>query len=135
MYLAGWKRAQADYQNREKEIAKEKSALRELVEENLVSDFLPILDNLEKVVGGIEEKNSWVEGLGYVIIQFKKVLSDIGIEEIILEGKEFDPNLAEAAERKGDDNIIIEVLLKGYKKGDRVIRPARVIVGTVAEKM
>ena len=127
-YLSGWRRAQADYQNREREIAEEKRALRGLVEEYTVTDFLPILDNLKKAIHEVEE-NNWVKGVQYVIKQFEDKLSALGIEKIELLGKEFNTKFAEAVESRGDGNNVIEVLVDGYAKGERVIRAGRVIVG------
>jgi len=121
-------RLKADYQNREKEIAKEKTALRGLVEENLISDFLPVLDNLKKAIDGAED-SGWVKGVEYVIKQFEDLLLEKGIEKMDLVDTEFDPSLAEAVEQKGKGNNVIKVIVDGYKKGDRVVRPARVIVG------
>jgi len=132
-YLDGWKRAQADYQNREKEITKEKQALRGFFEESIVSEFLPVLDNLKTAIAECAElssaHNQWVRGIGQIKKQFEDVLNNFGVQRIDVLDKDFDPALCEAAEKQGDGNKVIKIILDGYKKGERVIRPARVIVG------
>jgi len=139
--LEEWKslalRLKADYQNREREIAEEKKALRGLIEEHTVLDFLPILDNLKKAIlslchsreGGNSVNEATLQGLQYVIKQFEDKLSSLGIEKIDLLGHEFNPKFAEAVEQKGEGNNVIEVLVDGYKKDDKIIRAGRVIVG------
>ena len=139
--LQEWKntalRLKADYENREREIAKEKTALRGLVEENLICDFLPILDNLNSALQAVDKcaesnsahNESWVQGVEYVQKQFEDVLRQYSIEKMELVGTEFDPLLAEAVESEGEGSKIVKVMVDGYKKDDRVIRPARVVVG------
>ncbi|MBU1179836.1 nucleotide exchange factor GrpE [Patescibacteria group bacterium] len=146
--LQEWKnlalRLKADYENREKEIAKEKTALRGLVEENLICDFLPVLDNLNSAVGpersdsGVEGQ-AWFEGIKLVRKQFEDVLHGLGVEKMELFGTEFDPGLAEAVDinrssipqgcAPSSHNKIVKVIVDGYRKGERVIRAGRVVVG------
>ncbi len=133
-YLNGWKRAQADYQNREKEISKEREVLRGFFEESMVSEFLPVLDNLKKAIEecarlSLAHNENWVKGIEQVVKQFEDILKKFGVEKIDVLDKDFDPTVCEAAEKQGDGNKVIKVVADGYKKGDRVIRPARVIVG------
>ncbi len=134
-YLNGWKRAQADYQNREKEIGKEREVLRGFFEESLILEFLPVLDNLKSAIStiGHPTSNSCNDGLIKGILQVAKLAEDIlkkfGVEKIDVLDKDFDPAVCEAAEKEGEGNKVIKVVADGYKKGDRVIRPARVIVG------
>jgi len=142
-YLNGWKRAQADYQNREKEITKEKQALRGFFEESIVAEFLPVLDNLktaiaECAISDIAHKDNWVKGIEHIVKQFEDVLNNFGVQRIDVLDKDFDPALCEAVDKAPsfakasegrDENKVIKIVADGYKKGDRVIRPARVIVG------
>ena len=131
--LQDWKnlalRMKADYENREREIAKEKTVLRGLVEENLLCDFLPVLDNLNSALNAIEEDSAWKQGIEHIKKQFEDLLRQRGVEKMELLGTEFDPALAEAVERVGDGNKIVKVFVDGYKKDERIIRPARVVVG------
>ncbi len=134
-YLNGWKRAQADYQNREKEISKEREVLRGFFEESIISEFLPVLDNLKSALNTVgvakpySENGGLVKGIEQVAKLAEDILKKFGVEKIDVLDKDFDPALAEAAERQGEENKVIKVVMDGYKKGDRVIRAARVIVG------
>lgn len=122
-------RMKADYENREREIAKEKTVLRGLVEENIICDFLPVLDNLNSALSAIEENSAWKQGIEHIKKQFEDLLCQRGIEKMELFNTEFDPSLAEAVEREGEGNKVVKVLVDGYKKDGRIIRAGRVVVG------
>ena len=118
-------RALADYQNLEKRVRDEKLATREEVTFSLLLRLLPFLDNLEQAEIFIKDK-----GLEMIRKQYLQTLEEVGIKEIEVLGKEFDPYFSEAIDIvEGEkDNIIVEVLRKGYKYGERVLRPAQVKV-------
>ena len=119
------KRVLADYQNLEKRFEKEKKFLSKLSASLLIEKLLPILDNLEKAQVHLKD-----EGLEIVIKQFKDILTGEGVEEVVAEGAQFNPNFHEAVEsQQGEhDNVVIKVLTKGYKIEDTILRPAKVIV-------
>jgi len=120
-----WKRALADYRNLEKRVIEEKREFAKFVLVAFIRNLLPILDNLEKAQSHLNDS-----GLALVVESFKNALKEEQVEEIESLGKEFNPTLHEAIEvGEGEDNIIISVLEKGYKLQDRVIRPAKVVVG------
>jgi molecular chaperone GrpE len=87
--------------------------------------ILPFLDNLEKAEIFVKD-----EGLKISKVQFLQILKEAGLEEIDLLNKEFDPNLAEAVDivPGKEDNKVTEVLRKGYKFEDKIIRVAQVKV-------
>lgn len=118
-------RALADYHNLEKRISGEREDISKLAVRNFVLKLLPFLDNLDKAEVFLKD-----DGLKMVKNQMSQVLKDEGIEEIELKGTEYDPEYAEALEivPGESDNIILEVLQKGYKFKDRIIRPAQVKV-------
>jgi len=121
-----WKRALADYQNLEKRTVQEKTEFVKFASAALLDKLLFILDGLEKCQAHFKDK-----GLDLVLSQFKKVLESEGLEEIKTEGEEFDPQLMDAVEMiKGKKNYVIEVILKGYKLNNKILRPAKVKVGT-----
>lgn len=134
-YLNGWKRAQADYQNREKEIGKEREVLRGFFEESIISEFLPVLDNLKVALSTVgfakpySKEGGVMKGIEQVAKQFEDILKKFGVEKIDVLDKEFDPSVSEAAEKQGEGNKVTKVVADGYKKGERIIRPAKVIVG------
>jgi len=118
-------RALADYQNLEKQTAGWKEEFTRYASVGLIRRQLDVLDDLEKAQEHLND-----EGLKLIIEKFKNILAEEGLEELELMGAEFDPNLAEVVSTKpGEkDNIIVEVLQKGYKLGERMIRPGKVIV-------
>lgn len=125
-------RALADYQNLERQTEDWKQSFVQFANLGLIHKLLDVLDNLEKAKENIKD-----DGLTLVVDQFKKVLESEGLEELELEGKDYDPNLAEVvtmepASTQGGpgnkDNVIAKVLQKGYKIKDKIIRPGKVIV-------
>ena len=97
-----------------------------------VSDFLPILDNLEKALEAKTEDENYKQGIELVLKQFKDVLASKGVKEIEAVGKTFDPELHEAVGSVVDENLgekeIKQEYRKGYIIGNRVIRHSMVIV-------
>ncbi len=118
-------RALADYQNLEKRIGEERFELMKMANKNLLIKILPFLDNLEKAEVFIKD-----QGLKISKDHFLQILLEAGLEEIDVLGKEFDPVSSEAVDivPGKEDNKIIEVLRKGYKFEDKIIRVAQVKV-------
>jgi len=130
-YLAGWQRAQADYQNLEKEVAKSKKNIVKFANADLLSEVLPIYDNLKLALEHIpqdERRQEWVIGIQHIKNQFQQFLQKSGIEEINTKDKQFDPEIHEAVESKGKGNTIIKEIKTGYKLHDKVLYPAKVII-------
>lgn len=123
-----WKRALADYKNLEKRVVEEKETIVKLSNLVLISKLLPILDNLEML-----EKHVDDAGLKMIINEFKRILEGEGVKEIEAKGREFDPEVMEAIDSEGTyDNtpvLVEEVIRKGYKLHEKLIRPVRVKVG------
>lgn len=126
------KRAVADYQNLEKRISEGRSELTSFVGAELIRKLLPVADHLEQALSGVteEEKQSgWVKGVELAAKEFKQVLASEGLGEIPADGV-FDPALHEAIDtRDGENNMILEVVRKGYNLNGKVLRPAQVVVG------
>ncbi len=125
-----WKRALADYQNLSKRVENDKKEVTRYVSMSMISKLIPTLDILEMAA-----KHSNDQGIKMAVGQFQNVLKDEGLQEINPSvGDEFDAFNHEAIEvLTGDtDNTIAEVLTKGYKIGDYVIRPAKVKVFKLA---
>lgn len=124
-------RTAAEYDNFRKRTAKEKAELFTSVAADTVARLLPVIDSLELALsseGSDPEKLR--SGLELTAKQLSKSLADIGVTEI--EADQFDPKLHDAVMHIEDDglpeNSVAEVLRKGYKLGDTVIRPATVKV-------
>ncbi len=126
------KRAVADYQNLEKRVAEGRSELTQYVGANLIMKVLPTLDHLDMALSGAseeEKKSGWYKGVEMAIKQLKGVLSQEGLEEIVAQGQ-FNPALHEAVDIiEGDEGKILKIMGRGYKLNNKVIQPAKVIVG------
>lgn len=128
-------RSQADFANFRRRSEEEKAQLSNFAKINAVTKLLPLIDNIERALKHTPDEikdNQWVKGVVQLDKQFKKALSDIGVEKIEATGQSFDPNLHEAVSYDDDgegEEIVIEELQAGYKIGDDVIRHSMVRVG------
>ena len=135
-YYAQLQRVMADFDNYRKRVTKEKDALYNIISAELITEFLPVLDTLEKSAFSInaddEKSKAWKDGVELVCKQFEDVLKKLGAEEIKAVGEAFDPNLHDAVMHVEEDtlgeNIISKELKKGYKLKDRIIRHSMVVV-------
>jgi molecular chaperone GrpE len=128
-------RALADYQNLLKQTTKEKTEFVVYANEQILKEILPVYDHLKMAIEhcGNELKNNWLEGVKYVVKQFKDVLEKIGVEEIKVKDEKFDPNLMEAIsnEETDDKNLdgqVAKQVMAGYKLNGKMIKVAKVIV-------
>ena len=132
-YLSSWQRAAADYQNLKRRMQEERSEVGRLANAALVINLLPLVDDLERALRTVDTKLAgltWIDGIWLIYRKFQAVLENAGVTEIPAEGQPFDPQVHEAiSEAPGDDSKVVSVVQKGYRLGDRVIRPAMVIVG------
>ena len=122
----------AEFDNYKKRSLKERENLYNSLLSDIVSSFLPVIDNLEKAVNSKTEDEGYKQGIELVEKQFLDVLSSLGVKEINSEDETFDPELHEAVssiqdETKGEKEIV-QVYRKGYQIGSRVIRHAMVVV-------
>ena len=110
--------------------------------EGFAIDILNVIDNFERALSAASatrDFESLLKGVEMIYAELKKVLEKHNIREIEIEGKEFDPYLAEAVERvvssEHPPNTVVRVLQKGYKLHEKVIRPARVAVSVSEEEI
>lgn len=126
------KRVAAEFDNYKKRNEKEKVGLYSSVMADVVTNFLPVIDNLEKAVSSQTGDEGYKQGVELVLKQFKDVLKANGVTEIEALGKTFDPELHEAVSLVVDENLgekeVKEEYRKGYKIGDKVIRHSMVVV-------
>jgi molecular chaperone GrpE len=126
-------RLAADFDNYKKRAARERAEYVALANERLVKELLPILDDLERALNAAEEHEEaqLEEGVRLVHRSLASLLERQGVKEIATAGK-FDPHVHEALLAQPSDEAeqgdVLDVIQKGYKLGDRVVRPARVIV-------
>jgi len=134
-------RALADLENYKKRAMKEKSDLIKYGNENLLRDFLPILDSLDRAMDTATKSNnfdSFREGLTLVRNQFLCCLEKYGVEPIAACGEDFDPNVHEAmmevASDSHEDSKVVDEYEKGYLLQGRLLRPSKVSVCKRKEK-
>ena len=128
-------RTMAEFDNFRKRTAKEKASMYDNGVRDAVEKFLPVADNLERAllsVESAEDRESPVyKGVEMIFRQTNQILCDMGLEPLPGEGEPFDPNChdAVASEGEGDgEAVVAEVLQKGYRYGDKVVRPSMVKV-------
>jgi molecular chaperone GrpE len=132
-YLDALLRLKAEFDNYRKRAARDQEQLAARAHERLVAALLPVLDDLERALAAAEEHEEaqLEEGVRLVHRSLVDALRKEGLDEIATDGA-FDPNVHEALLSQPDDEkesgAILDVVQKGYRIGDRVVRPARVIV-------
>ncbi len=128
-------RIAAEFDNYRKRIDREMIVLRESAKADIVSQLLPVMDDLERSLDAGSEKHdakSLLEGIGLIQKNFLRILQDEGLKPMDSVGKPFDPEKHEALlqieAKDKDSEVVVEEHLKGYEFKDRVIRHAKVIV-------
>jgi molecular chaperone GrpE len=130
--IADLQRVAADFDNYRKRTARDQAALVARAHERLVKELLPVLDDLERALDAAaeHEEAKLEEGVRLVHRELSHVLQKEGLVAVDAEGK-FDPHEHEALltqPSEAEEGAILEVIQKGYRLGDRVLRPARVVV-------
>jgi len=136
-YLDSLRRLKAEFENYRKRAARDQESLVARAHERLVKELLPVLDDLARALEAAErhEEAQLEEGVTLVHRQLAAILAKEGLAEISAEGA-FDPNVHEALLSQSSEEpegSVIEVIQKGYTLGDRVLRPARVVVASPKE--
>lgn len=142
-YLAGWKRAMADYANLKRETEKAREEFSRYAAASIIADLLPVMDNLMTALARQPKASpadppmsmqfvKWSEGIGHVAAQFEKVMSAAGVVAIAETGMPFDPMRHEAMLSETREGIapgtVLKILETGYALHDKVLRPAKVLV-------
>jgi molecular chaperone GrpE len=137
-YLDRLQRLKAEFDNYRKRAARDQELLVARAHERLVKELLPVVDDLERALQAAEEHQEaqLEEGVRLVHRELRDALSKEGLVEIDTNGR-FDPHVHEALLSQpsdADEGSVIEVVQKGYRLGDRVLRPARVVVAGAKEE-
>jgi molecular chaperone GrpE len=133
-YLSDLRRVAADFDNYRKRVARDAEAQATHAAEGLVQELLPVLDNLERALDATEhhEEARVAEGVALVRQQLVDLLARRGLEPIeATPGDRFDPHVHDALSQQPSEHpegAIAAVWQRGYRLGDRVVRPARVVV-------
>ena len=136
-HLNDLKRVAAEFENYRKRVLRDQESLVARAHERLVKELLPVLDDLERALAAAEEHEEakLEEGVRLVHRELDDALAREGLAEIETDGQ-FDPHVHEALlsqPSSEEEGTVIEVVQKGYKLGDRVLRPARVVVAAPQE--
>ena len=133
-YFEGWQRERADFQNYKKRIERDQASLKEYISSEIIKKYLVVIDDMELAIKNrptAEECQGWIEGVNLIYQKLISILEGEGVKVIPVDG-EFDPNIHEALSQidhpEFESGRIVDVMRQGYKIGDRVIRPALVIV-------
>lgn len=127
-HLDGWKRAKADYINREREIEKDKSIWMEFVTLDLLFKFLPIAESLEAAIKHKDKNEDFLKGIEQIKKQFDSLFQSMGIERIKTVGEKFNPEFHEVVGKTGEGEEITEEVSAGYKMGGKIIKVAKIII-------
>lgn len=140
-YLDHLKRLKAEFDNYRKRNLKEQGRKVTLFSEDLIKQFLPIVDDLERALDTMKrakDLTDFVQGVEIIFNQLSHTLKKQGLEQIRAKGEPFDPHLHEAIIKveldEYADNVIVEEMRKGYKLKDRVLRPTMVKVNKRSDK-
>ncbi len=125
------KRAMADLQNYQAQVAKEKQQIQGLIRFNLLAEFLPILDNLNLALKQIPEtiaNDNFTKGIQSIQKQFQNLIKNSGLTPIPHE--KLDPLMHEVISTlPGEKDKILEIIEQGYLLDEKVLKPSKVIVG------
>jgi molecular chaperone GrpE len=135
-YKDKYLRLLAEMENTRKRMQKEKLDTMRFAVENVLTDIIAPMDNLEGALKSATQMSSevanWAAGFGMILSQFKDILQQHGVAPFTSQGERFDPHQHEAVETEetadAPEGTILQEYIKGYRCGDRVIRPARVKV-------
>jgi molecular chaperone GrpE len=127
-------RAAADVENLRKRQKREIEDAKFETKNKVLKEMLPVVDNLERAIehaAGAGEKNPIVEGVQLVLRQFTTAFERLEVTPIDAQGQPFDPNLHEAISQQESDQppgTVVQVLQRGYRAGERLLRPSLVVV-------
>jgi len=128
----------ADFDNYRKRMTRQHEEARQFAMADLVVTMLPGFDNLERALGAAHQDLTpssavIIEGIRMVLRQLKEALGKVGVREVQTQGLAFDPMRHEAVDiisvPESEDGMIVEEVQRGYLLHDRLLRPAKVIVG------
>lgn len=133
--LDGWQRTQAEFANARKRFDKQRAETFMAANIDLVSKLLPLIDDFERALVLVpegERNDPWVSGMALVHRKMLAILEEMNVQPIVAVGEDFDPTLHEAWSHEPSDiygsGVVVREMRRGYRLGDRVIRPALVSV-------
>ena len=134
-YKDQWLRATADYKNFKRRVEIERAELIRSAGADIILKLLPVVDDFDRAIASIPAEvaaTPWWGGTQLIAHKLRLLLESQNVKAIEAVGQDFDPNLHEAVlyeDAPGQDGKVVEELQKGYKLGERVLRPSMVKVG------
>jgi molecular chaperone GrpE len=136
-YLDGWQRAKADFANAQKGLENQKQEYVSYANQNLLEEFLPVVDSFDMAIANKEVWESvdenWRVGVEYIYSQLLSILENNGVKQLDPVGDTFDPAIHTSVEQvdaqsESEDHVIARVIQKGYIMKDKVLRSPKVVV-------
>jgi molecular chaperone GrpE len=124
------KKAKADFENYRKKEDERKERHQDQAREKLAEDLISVMDNLERAIMSADEDSTLLKGVKMVSDQLYDTLEKKGLQRIDAEGEEFDPNIHNAVETREheEERQVLEQKRPGYMYGEKILRPAEVVV-------
>lgn len=131
-YYQHLQRTAAEFDNYKKRVAKEKDGIYALAVGNVVAEYIKVLDNIEKALAVETADEKMKQGIAMIQKQMMEIMTSLGVTEIPTVNERFNPEIHDAvmhieSEDYGEQ-VVVEELRKGYRRGDRVLRHAMVKV-------
>ncbi len=133
-FFEGWQRERADFVNYKKRIEREQASLKNFITSEIIKKYIVVIDDMELALKNQPQNQdcaNWVNGVNLIYQKLVSILETEGVERITTTG-EFDPNIHEALTQvdstEHESGHIVEVMRNGYRIGDRILRPALVVV-------
>lgn len=142
-YLTGWQKERAEFANYRKQEDERKAIFSEAMRERILTRFLSVIDSFNMAFANKEawEKvdDNWRKGVEYIYSQMNGIFEEYGVKPVGEVGESFDPNIHQSidvveTDKKELEHKVATVIQKGYKLGERIMRPARVNVYEFKEK-
>ena len=136
-YLTGWQKERADFANYKKDEETRKAVFSEAVRERILTRFLSVVDSFNMAMANkevwVKVDTNWRVGVEHIYSDLEKIFEEYGVKSVGEEGEPFDPNIHQsidmvATNKKELDHKVAQVIQRGYKLGERIMRPARVNV-------
>jgi molecular chaperone GrpE len=127
-------RLTADFENFKRRSRQESDGRAAAQKESFIVELLPVIDNLERALasGGSQDSSQFHQGVEMTLKQLQQLLRQHGVESEEIIGKPFDPHRQEALSQSHDpaqaDHAVLAVHQRGYRRGEKIIRPAKVVV-------
>lgn len=140
-YISGWKRALADYDNLQKDLVRARGEMQRGTVESFFDKLIPVIDHFDQALANTpeltgDEIEAWINGVRHIRESLVSIATEFDAHPIEPEEQLFDPVFHEAVSTEADetkpDEIIIKLTQRGWKLGDKVIRPAKVIVNKLS---